>query len=600
MSEHIVFLLGSYYPNYSAVGRCQGNLAEELVKQGYQVTVIAVKGNISDAKEELYSGQRVIRVSTKEHTRDLLIKEGARQGRKVFLPLRGVRRISRTLSAVFSKDSLCSDYVEAYLKALRELVSQPDIIVSACMPFEAIWAGCEYKRQNPACRVVNILYDMFAESASLQRFAWNNKLKKKTNMQLEREAITTADRTLHMPSWTKYLHESYPDLAQKTLEIEHPLLKERKAESRMYQNGDRKNIVYSGVVDSKIRNPKSVLDFFCDAAFEGVKVHFYSTGSAQNMVDSIARGNSIIESNGWVKNKIANEAIYSADFLLSIGNSKGCNQIPSKIFEYMSTGKPIIHFYEDENDLALGILKRYPLYLAMQEKDCYLPEDREKVLTFIEQNRHSKLPFDAVLNLYKAADTRDTIEHIFGEGGAKIVFAGALIKNYVEPRDTIRLVSNVSTTKRIKFIFDFYSSGSACQQIVESKVGFVKNHGWISHDELENRFYEADAFISIAEKSGRQISSKIFEYMSYGKPILHYYYNKNDINVKYLKQYPLACCVSDDMPHEEKVEKVFEWLVSTYGMCLGSNYVGTLFPQMAPACIVDLLLGIDRTGLINY
>ena len=30
--KHIVFILGSYYPNYSAVGMCLGNLAARTIK----------------------------------------------------------------------------------------------------------------------------------------------------------------------------------------------------------------------------------------------------------------------------------------------------------------------------------------------------------------------------------------------------------------------------------------------------------------------------------------------------------------------------------------------------------------------------------------
>lgn len=39
------------------------------------------------------------------------------------------------------------------------------------------------------------------------------------------------------------------------------------------------------------------------------------------------------------------------------------------------------------------------------------------------------------------------------------------------------------------------------------------------------------------------MSSKIFSYMATGKPIVHIYYAEDDVNVGYLKRYPLALCL---------------------------------------------------------
>ena len=58
--------------------------------------------------------------------------------------------------------------------------------------------------------------------------------------------------------------------------------------------------------------------------------------------------------------KECNDAINDADMLLNIGN-KVTNQTPSKIFEYISMGKPIINFYEDEKDTSYNVLKKYEM-----------------------------------------------------------------------------------------------------------------------------------------------------------------------------------------------------------------------------------------------
>ena len=44
--KHIVFLLGNYYPYYSAVEKCLGNVIEELEKDN-RVTVVSFNTKIN-------------------------------------------------------------------------------------------------------------------------------------------------------------------------------------------------------------------------------------------------------------------------------------------------------------------------------------------------------------------------------------------------------------------------------------------------------------------------------------------------------------------------------------------------------------------------
>ena len=52
---------------------------------------------------------------------------------------------------------------------------------------------------------------------------------------------------------------------------------------------------------------------------------------------------------GRVSHTVAIQYMSEADFLLNIGNSIS-SMVPSKIFEYISTGKPIISIYSNIND----------------------------------------------------------------------------------------------------------------------------------------------------------------------------------------------------------------------------------------------------------
>ena len=56
-----------------------------------------------------------------------------------------------------------------------------------------------------------------------------------------------------------------------------------------------------------------------------------------------------------------------ADVLLSIGNNLDC-MIPCKIFEYMSTGKPILATYKRETDPSISYYTYYKKSLLLDEK----------------------------------------------------------------------------------------------------------------------------------------------------------------------------------------------------------------------------------------
>lgn len=90
----------------------------------------------------------------------------------------------------------------------------------------------------------------------------------------------------------------------------------------------------------------------------------------------------------------------------------------------------------------------------------------------------------------------------------------------------------------------FYSSGTGTKAVEECKQDNIELYGWISRNELEEEYRKADVLVSIAEKNGKQMSSKIFDYMSFGKPIIHFYFSDDDVNVPWLNRYNNSYCVN--------------------------------------------------------
>ena len=88
-----------------------------------------------------------------------------------------------------------------------------------------------------------------------------------------------------------------------------------------------------------------------------------------------------------------------ADVLVSLGNTYD-NQMPSKLFGYFATGKPVLHLAVSENDPTLPYLARYPLALVLHRKDGVTPGTVSKLHSWLHNVQGHALPFAQTARLY--------------------------------------------------------------------------------------------------------------------------------------------------------------------------------------------------------
>ena len=88
-----------------------------------------------------------------------------------------------------------------------------------------------------------------------------------------------------------------------------------------------------------------------------------------------------------------------ADVLVSLGNAYD-NQMPSKLFGYFATGKPVLHLAVSDTDPTLPYLARYPLALVLPAKNGATPGTVAKLDRWLHDVQGRQLPFAEVKNLY--------------------------------------------------------------------------------------------------------------------------------------------------------------------------------------------------------
>lgn len=114
--------------------------------------------------------------------------------------------------------------------------------------------------------------------------------------------------------------------------------------------------------------------------------------------------------------------------------------------------------------------------------------------------------------------------------------------------------------------------------------------GPVNHDEAVKYIAEADILINFGNRIAEMVPSKIFEYMSYGKPILSFSPNVNDPCIPYLRKYPLACIISENDDRENNVQNILSFLKNNNGKdFVTSEQLSKLFWENTPMCFCDYI-----------
>ena len=102
-----------------------------------------------------------------------------------------------------------------------------------------------------------------------------------------------------------------------------------------------------------------------DAALYSAEFYGQSCEYLKKHYDSLPE---CVHLSGTVSAEKCIELTDSADILINVGNTCA-NQMPSKVFEYISSGKPILNIYFNDKELAMKYLKKYPCIMNVRSDE---------------------------------------------------------------------------------------------------------------------------------------------------------------------------------------------------------------------------------------
>lgn len=409
--KRILFATDSYYNLPTANGICVEALANELNNQGIETHILCFRhGN---EKKDIINGIYIHRIKM-DWVNRLRYKYESRKQDTLQVIYKYIMILLNRIEAMiflqwFPMRSLV--FCRRYLKEMKLLQSRYhyDMILASYCPFEAAYAIGKIKKYAD---VKTSVYCLDSFTNLKKRFFMSAEFQDKRAWKWEKEIYNSCDMIFNLKCHEKHYFQSRYDCFKEKMfivdiphMIEHKVLenqstKKHKESIRMVYAGSIRNDLLEHVV--KLLSP-----FFKERAVVW-DIYGRNTGELFNkLCDADVRQQ--IELKGFIPHDQMIAEEQSSDILLSMGNAN-TDFIPSKIFEYISLGKKILHIYSYDRDSALPYYNLYPNSCCINVKDDYI-NNIEKIRNFLS-SPCVELRFEDIKKLYEKNTPKYTVDLI--------------------------------------------------------------------------------------------------------------------------------------------------------------------------------------------
>ena len=389
--KRIIFITNNSLPIIGATSVCVHNVAKQLVYDGFEVHVVC--GGNSGKEKCVFDGVEVHKVLTPLCMQNS--SKFSKNKRRIAYMINCISKILYMrlypMRSLIYRNRLYSE-VEKLIHNFNEEI----VLVATYTPIEACSALIELKKKYKNVKTC------FYSTDTLSNEKGNSALlpqsfREKRGLKWEFDILRAVDTALIMECHQKHYFSSvFAPYHHKMRLANFPLLVKPTSPHFDDKIKSKLHFVYAGTLDKSLRNPT----FLCDLLLKMCKIKpmFATFLGGGNCDDIMSKYN--ISSNGQVRHigmqphDVAIKILEESDVLLSIGNAES-PMSPSKIYEYMSTGTPIIHTYSWGNDPCLVPLKTYGNALLISEKESI---DVDKITTFLNTCRI--LSFEEVERLF--------------------------------------------------------------------------------------------------------------------------------------------------------------------------------------------------------
>lgn len=265
-----------------------------------------------------------------------------------------------------------------------------NVIISVYNPIESILAGYILKKRYPKLGYIPYFLDALL-AGPVPKFMpkWFKKL---NSIIFETLLLSNADVIVMMKAAESIYRKErkkikyYDKIRFLDLPLYIPCNITNRNQKRYFPIS-QKVFLFAGALPNNIRNPKYLLDLFMKCNQRNYHLYIAGDGYYTELVKSYCDRTDNIHYLGVLDNDLIKDMYKEADYLINIGNTLN-NMVPSKIFEYMSQGKPIISTLKIDKDPSLDYLRQYKDVCIIDENINY--ETNIKILINFDTHPHNR------------------------------------------------------------------------------------------------------------------------------------------------------------------------------------------------------------------
>lgn len=393
--KKVLFVCSDNYPHEGAIGKLLKNLFYAGLKDQFEIHVLTHKFHADDKDSEEIDGVFVHRFLSwfmfpKGEVHDLLKRGNTMANYYKLFTKKVLPKVIAGIDPHFFLSRQFSNDTYRQIKALHDIY-QFDTVVPTMIGYENVDAGVKFKKEHPAVQLVVYQFDPCGDNELEKPSSKNGRLK------LEKAFLEAADIIITTPIINKKFLKLYPvNLTNKVFEMEFPSLIIDQYNDLSLQNEGPIKCLFAGNIYKGIRDPLYTLKLFGSLENDNIELHLL--GDCQIEVPEELKKSNIFFHNRVTIDEVGMQ-MQEASILVNIGN-KMSNQLPSKLADYVSTGKPIINVYKNDECPSLLFLDAYEYVLNIKENDDF-EHDSLKLKEFILTNRNKRMTSDSIFEKYK-------------------------------------------------------------------------------------------------------------------------------------------------------------------------------------------------------
>ncbi len=370
-TKKILIVTHQFIPHQSPRTTRWKLLYDELIESGYDVTVITGTLQLSEDPNIKYIGNKKASGIVKNLRIQSNIKQDSSYKNYLYKLL---KKIYRFFYKFFAWPDYTMFWIFSIWKNRKKIDIDYDLIISVSLPFSSHVAAYIINKDKNKKWIMDI-GDPF--SLKTNAFENNRYLYKSLNYYFENKFYKKAHQVVFTHQESADEHKLFFNMPENKVTIGSPIstFSQELFQKSVSFNYETKPITigYFGVLTKGVRSPSQVLKFFQQTDFV---LHWYTNSDSKEMIKQNKidfNRNKLFDM--VTRNEALEKMVTSLHCLLSIGNLNPA-QLPSKIIEYISTGKPVLHFVEIKDDPVLEIAKEFSNLIVI---------DKNSNITEVEQ-----------------------------------------------------------------------------------------------------------------------------------------------------------------------------------------------------------------------